>query len=298
MSPDLKQLETFIAVADHGSFKKAAHHLNTTQPNISTRISKLEANLQIQLMERDAGSVRLTTQGIELLKYARDVINSLEQFVLAANQPSLFENTIRLGVTEMIVHTWLRDFLNELKNQYPNVLVELNVDVSFNIDRELGARNLDLAIQNGPFQTLASGTVAIDTYPLIWVASPQLALPIDKPVSKKELCSHPILTQTRNTQLYNEVVAHFSPFKESATRLVPSSSLAAQLQMTVDGMGVATMPEAMVSDELQNGQLQRVNYAWKPEALEFHARYDLERCSSVVRVAAQLACDVAENYSS
>ena len=48
----LKPLETLIWVADLGSFRKAAAHLNTTQPNISTRIAGLEATLGTALMRR------------------------------------------------------------------------------------------------------------------------------------------------------------------------------------------------------------------------------------------------------
>lgn len=54
----LKQLEAFVAVADLGTFRRAAERLNTTQPNISARIAQLEAQMKVSLMERDAGSVR------------------------------------------------------------------------------------------------------------------------------------------------------------------------------------------------------------------------------------------------
>lgn len=51
----LKQLEAFVAVADLGTFRRAAERLNTTQPNISARIAQLEAQMKVSLMERDAG---------------------------------------------------------------------------------------------------------------------------------------------------------------------------------------------------------------------------------------------------
>jgi len=92
-------------VADLGSFRLAAERLNTTQPNISTRISNLEEAIGAKLMERDAGSVRLTAKGKELLEKARQIIRSAETFVDAAGRSHLTESTIRLGVTEMIVHT-------------------------------------------------------------------------------------------------------------------------------------------------------------------------------------------------
>ena len=114
MNFNLKQLEAFVWVSDLGSFRKAADRLNTTQPNISTRISSLENTLNVKLMERDAGSVRLTTKGQELLKHARKVLVQSDEFLSAVNQNTLHNETIRIGVTEMIVHTWLRSFLKRL----------------------------------------------------------------------------------------------------------------------------------------------------------------------------------------
>ena len=60
---NIKQLEAFVHVADQASFRRAAAALNTTQPNISARIASLENSIGQKLMERDSGSVVLTTSG-------------------------------------------------------------------------------------------------------------------------------------------------------------------------------------------------------------------------------------------
>ena len=73
---NFKQIEAFVMVADLGSFRQAAERLNTTQPNISTRISNLEEMIGAKVMQRDAGSVRLTAKGRELLEEARHIIRS------------------------------------------------------------------------------------------------------------------------------------------------------------------------------------------------------------------------------
>lgn len=58
-------------MANLDSFRRAAERLNTTQPNISNRIAQREAQLGVVLMERDAGSVRLTRKGKALPGPAR-----------------------------------------------------------------------------------------------------------------------------------------------------------------------------------------------------------------------------------
>jgi DNA-binding transcriptional LysR family regulator len=288
---NLKQLQAFVWVADLQSFRAAADRLGTTQPNISGRIAALETALGLVLMTRDAGSVTLTAQGRDLLTHARRVLAEADALIAAAGQKALITGSLRLGVTEMIVHSWLRDYLRRLKETYPALAVELTVDLSVNLETMLADRRLDLAIQNAPFTRLVSGAIDLGRYDLVWVASPDLALG----TGQAALCAHPILTHARNTQLFAETAAHFAGAKPPA-RLVPSSNLAACLHMTLDGMGVASLPRAMVGDALARGDLVIVDYGWTPAALHFFARYDGERAARIVADAAQVAVAAARAF--
>ncbi len=293
MNFNLKQLEAFVWVSDLGSFRKAADRLNTTQPNISARIAALETVLNVQLMERDAGSVRLTTKGKELLDYARKILKSGDNLIEAANRAVLFDDVLRLGVTEMVVHTWLREFLKQFKVEYPNVTVEITVDLSANIEKELFEHSIDLAFQSAPFSWKSSGNQKLGSYPFVWIASPTANLPQKSLVSIDELVNYPILTHARGTQPYKEVEQHFMKRRDLPIRLTPSSNLAACIHMAVDGFGVATVPKAMVEKELKSNQLFILDYAWMPQALEFFARYDTEKARPFVAKAAQIAADIS-----
>lgn len=293
MRLNLKQLEAFVWVADLQSFRGAADRLGTTQPNISARIAGLEQALGTVLMTRDAGSVVLTAKGRDLLAHARRVLDATDALIAAADQKALIDGTLRLGVTEMIVHTWLRDYLRRLKETYPKLSVELTVDLSVNLERMLADHRLDLAIQNGPFTRLVTGEIDLGAYGLIWVASASLGLP--PVVSPDDLAAHPILTHARDTHLFAQVADHFAAAKVPV-RLVPSSNLAACLHMTIDGMGVATLPEAMAADALSRGDLVRVGYGWTPTPLHFFARYDVGRTPRVVADAAFVAARAAQAF--
>lgn len=296
MNFSLKQLEAFIWVADLGSFRKAADRLNTTQPNISSRISALEEALKVSLMERDAGSVRLSSKGQELLKHAREVLQKSEDLLIAADQSLLYDGTLRLGVTEMIVHTWLRNFLKSLKDDYPNITVELKVDLSVNLKKELFSRSIDLAFQNGPFQRQTSGSRDLGNYPWVWVASPSLGFDGKCKTSLEELAEHSILTHARDTKAYSDVEEHFVAQRTIKPKLVPSSNLASCLHMTIDGLGIAALPAAMVHKEINAGELVEINYKWTPEPLSFLARYDLQKSPHYVDVAAKLAQSIAGDF--
>jgi DNA-binding transcriptional LysR family regulator len=291
-SLNLKQLEALIWVADLGSFRKAAAHLNTTQPNISTRIARLEAALGTPLMRRDAGSVQMTPKGAEILAQARKTLRAAEALVDIAARPDLIEDRLRLGVTELVACTWLRAFLRRLKAVYPRISVELNVDLSRNLDTELAGNALDLALQNAPFGSAVAGEIGLGSYPYIWVASPEISKEINTDTGVTAV-TVPILTHARHTLAYQELSAHFDGRAGAAARLVPSSSLTSSIHMAVDGMGLAVVPRAMVAAQLAEGSLVALAMDWHPQPLQFAARFHADRAAGFVHQAAALAVQVA-----
>jgi DNA-binding transcriptional LysR family regulator len=292
MTLDLRQILAFLAVADLGSFRRAAERLNTTQPNISARIAKLEGRLGAVLMERDAGSVRLTPRGKALLDPARAVAASVDGFLAAAGDDRLFQDAIRLGVTELVAHTWLRDFLVAMRDRFPNVTVELTVDMSERLSELLQDGDLDLALQSGPFGRAASGSLPLGTAPYLWVAAPGL---VDRTPDAAALARLPILTHARGTRPWRELAAHFRTHRLTP-RLVPSSNLATCLQMTLDRLGIASLPRPMVGAALREGRLVEIGYPWRQDDLRFEARFDADRAAPWLAQAARLAQRIARAH--
>ena len=292
----LKQLEAFVWVADLGSFRKAASHLNTTQPNISARISGLEGTLGIVLMERDAGSVRLTTKGQEVLHAARRVLRQSEDLITIAERPDLMQDRLRLGVTELVASTWLHPYLRQLKEAYPGISVELTVDLSRNLDRAVDSHELDLAIQTAPFGSTATGIIELGQYPYVWVANPAIAVVLRGPQTVGDLTAHNVLTHARHTQSFLELSDHTDKAGISKARFVPSSSLSACLQMAVEGMGVALVPSAMCAKDIAAGRLIVLDVDWTALPLRVAARYHAEKVARFVSDAAQIALKIADDH--
>lgn len=295
MKINFKQLEAFVAVAELSSFRRAAEKLDTTQPGISSRISGLEAQLGITLLERDSASVRLTPIGKNLLPKARSVLQSMDSFVVAAGKEHLFEGRLRLGVTEMIVHSWLGKFLNSFKSRFTNIDVELTVDLSSSLSTALENRSIDLALQSGPFPRKTNGCVELGQADLIWVCAPELDCRDDNNLSLESLAKVPVLTHAKGTLPFEQLQNHLAQSK-AQVRLVPSSHLAACLQMTREGIGIACLPEVMVRAELDAGTLVRLTYPWTPDPLEFCARFDAESAAAYVSEAASLAGATARDF--
>ncbi|HID67672.1 MAG TPA: LysR family transcriptional regulator [Roseibacterium sp.] len=286
-----KQLEAFASVVDSGSFRRAAEVLGTTQPNISTRIATLENVLGIVLMHRDAGSVRLTEKGETLLLAARKVLLAGEDFLEIAGRRDLIDDRLRLGVTELVACTWLHDFLREFKTLYPAIRVELDVNLSAEVEKDLVAGQLDLALQTGPFSRKMAGSLALGRYRYGWVAAPELAL--GETPDFAALFAHPVLSHGRHTRASAALAGHARTQGLAVNQIVHSSSLTSCLAMALDGMGPALLPRPMYCTDVAAGRLVEFDCGWTPETLEFFARYDPLRVPHFVQTAAELAVDVS-----
>lgn len=285
----LKQLEAFAFVVDTGTFRAAATALGTTQPNISARIKALEVALNVSLLTRDAGSVGLTVDGEKLLLKARDVLWAGERLIEEAGRQELIEETLRLGVTELVACTWLQGFLRSMKKTYPKLRIQLEVDLSTAIDRRLTEGHLDLALQTGPFKSKTFAKDALGEEHYCWVANSNLIRNVSSAPSLPELFNMTILTHAKHTQacaaLHNLVSTHGL----RGERIVHSSALSACVPMVLEGLGVALLPERLVEAEVAAGNLHIVDADWHPEPLSFFARYDPARAALYVKTAAQIA---------
>ena len=296
MKINFKQIEAFVWVTDLQSFRRAAERLNTTQPNISARIVNLEQALGITLMERDAGSVRLTAKGNEMLTEARRILRATEKFIDTAGRASQVASTIKLGVTEMIANTWLQQFLRAVRERYPNLNIELTVDLSANLKTELFSRSIDIAFQNGPFARTTSGQEDLGKFPFVWVGSPDLPVTKMQAPTMQDMLSVPILAHSRSAKQFPEIEAHFNGKggkHEKCAKLVASSSISPCIHMAIERMGITAIPAAMACKYLDEGQLALINYHWVPEPLEFLARYDANATPAVVANIARLASEIA-----
>lgn len=285
----LKQLEAFAFVVDCGTFRAAASALGTTQPNISARINALEVALNVTLLIRDAGSVRLTVDGEKLLKKTRAVLWAGEALIEEAGRQELIEETLRLGVTELVACTWLQPFLRLMKDAYPKLRIQLEVDLSTAIDGRLMEGQLDLALQTGPFKSkmFASDPLGQELY--CWVGHPDIVEKLSDKPSLPELFDRTVLTHAKHTQAcaaLHEMAAAQGLRRE---RIVHSSALSACVPMVLEGLGVALLPERLVQGEILADDLHKIDADWLPDPLAFFARYAPARSALYVEKAARIA---------
>ncbi|QIE57432.1 LysR family transcriptional regulator [Pikeienuella piscinae] len=291
-SINLKQLEAFVAVVDFGTFRNAAAHLGTTQPNISARIAALESGIDALLMRRDAGSVTLTEKGRTLLPAARRVLWSAEAFLEEAHRTDLIADKLRLGVTEIVAGAWLNAYLRRLREVYPSLTVELTVNLSREIERDLASGDLDLSLQTAPFAIDMPSAIELGEYEYNWVAAPFVADEFSSPLSLADAMESAVLMHAKHTTASVELLEAARLRGLRTDRVVHSNSLASCIQMAVDGLGLALAPRALTARLVSRGELHVMPSDWRPSPLRIFARYDDRRAPRFVAAAARLAAEV------
>lgn len=173
---DFKALETFLWVVNLGSFRGAAQKLNTTQPAISQRIAQLEHEMGVRLLQRDRRMASPTTAGRQMLVYAEKLIGLRSEMMAAVGDRSAMRGVLRLGVAETIVHTLLTRLIKHVNISYPNLSLEIEVDITPNLNARLQAQEIDLAFVLGPLSTSNIRNRVLCDYPVGFLASPSLGL--------------------------------------------------------------------------------------------------------------------------
>ncbi|MBX2799991.1 MAG: LysR family transcriptional regulator [Myxococcales bacterium] len=173
---ELTQLETFVAVARHGSITRAAEVVHLSQPAVSAQIKTLEERLGLALFERTSRGMRLTADGERLLPQAEHTLGAhralLDQAAHLRQRPS---GPVRLGVDANTPTAALGPWLSRLADRHPEVEVSVQQAISRDVVQGILAGELDAGVFNAhgePDARLA--TTEVTRFGLVLVAPTHL----------------------------------------------------------------------------------------------------------------------------
>lgn len=142
------ELRIFREAAYEKSVSRAAEKMGYVQSNITAHIHNLEEELGTQLFIRHSKGVSLTDDGKQLLSYADQVINLLDN---AKNSFAKNLPTLRIGATQTLAAHRLPLWLSVFKKQYPQVNLSVSTDTQINLIQSVSDNNLDCAFVNTEF---------------------------------------------------------------------------------------------------------------------------------------------------
>ena len=228
-----------------------------------------------------------------MMVYAEKLIGMRSEMLAAVGDRSAMRGVLRLGVAETIVHTWLPQLINSVNQAYPNLSLEIEVDITSNLRARLLAQEIDLAFVLGPLSVPTVRNRMLCDYPIGFLASPSLGLGKRK-LTVSELAKFPIITFPRKTQPYEIVRSLFSRPDLPPVRLHASTSLATVRHMAVEGLGIAVIPTAIVEGEIADKRLQLLSTDLQMAPLTFTASWLASPDTVAVERVAELAARLAQ----
>lgn len=142
-----RQLKTFLAVARHGNFTRAASEANLAQSSLSDQMQSLEEELGVQLFERSRQGVTLTPAGETLKAYAEGILALNDEAMAAVRAAAQVEKqTLTIGTLETIAAEKLAPFLSHFREAHADIGLTLKIGGSGELQRRLEDGSIDLAV--------------------------------------------------------------------------------------------------------------------------------------------------------
>lgn len=142
---DWSSVQSFTAVAEHGSLSAAARALDSSQPTLSRHISALEAQIGARLFERSRGGMDLTQAGLDLMEHAIQMADAAARFsVVSEGQSVDLGGTVRITASQIVATYLLPNVLAKLRQAHPEITIEL---VASDTSENLLRREADIALR-------------------------------------------------------------------------------------------------------------------------------------------------------
>lgn len=176
---DVDQLRTFVAIADSGSFTRAAAAVHKTQSAVSMQMKRLEERLGRPVFERDGRASKLNHDGERLLDFARRIVRLNRECVASFADTDLV-GRVRLGLPDDYAERYLPDILSTFSRSNPRAEVTVVCEPTPFLVEEMRAGELDLAIITHVDGMAASEVVRVEQ--LLWVTSSRHGVHEEDPV--------------------------------------------------------------------------------------------------------------------
>ncbi|MCL5271758.1 MAG: LysR family transcriptional regulator [Gammaproteobacteria bacterium] len=244
MSLDTVTLQCFLAVADTGSFTKAAEKVGRTQSAISQQIAKLELITEKPLFNRGK-SLSLTTDGELFLGYARKIFELHREALDRFKEPEL-EGEIRFGLPEDFATMVLSDVLVDFSRLHPRVILNVECDLTLNILNRFAQGKSDLVLLKTHQPETLPKAVNVWSEAVEWIGKPDFFSSFDK---------NSIIPLVLSPQpcVYRENVIQTLQKAGVRWRLVYSSpSYAGKMAAVKAGLGITAIQRTMIPGYLES----------------------------------------------
>ena len=226
---DLDQLKTFVAIAESGSFTRAAAAVYKTQSAVSMQMRRLEERIGKPIFVRDGRASKLTEEGERLLGYARRMVRLSDETLCAFDDDGL-SGSVRLGTPDDYADRFLPEILARFARSNPRVEVSVVCEPSLTLMDMARRAELDLAI------VTACGEMATEVVrqePLFWVASNAHRIEEEEEVVPLALSKPPCVWRAAGLEALTSIGRKYRVLYTSGNSTAISAAVLAGLAVSV-----------------------------------------------------------------
>lgn len=278
-------IHVFMLVAREGSFTKAALKLGVAQSGISRTVRELEARVGVQLLTRSTRRLSLTQAGEQLYRSAQSSFQSLDQgLAMLAHFRDTPSGTVRINASQHAIDKLLLPKLAIFKQRYPDIRLELISESRF---VDIISEQFDAGIRLGG--NVGEGMIAVRITPdmeMVAVATPEHFSRYGFPQSPAELGAHPCIAyQFADGSLYHwELWDEGKMLKHKPQGQWVFSDSYMEVAAARLGLGLAYVPEELVAEDLDRGNLIRALKMYSHRFAGLHLYYPHRNVSPALRM--------------
>ncbi|CAM8032185.1 DNA-binding transcriptional regulator, LysR family [Atlantibacter hermannii] len=276
MFKQLQDMALFALVAERGSFTAAANEAGLPKSSVSLRISQLEQQVGLRLLNRTTRKINLTFAGERYLVHCREMIDASERAEFALQR--LRDNPsgrLRITCPAGIGATLLARMNTQFQRCYPEVMLEVSVSDEL-ID--LVESGYDVALRTGKPQDSSLIGRMIRHSPRILAASPAYLDSHPAIEHPSQLAEHQCIVH----RAWNEWVLQKGDdyFRCTLPRLHTTDNLLYARECAMEGAGITLLPSFLMGTSLTSGILKRVLPDWEPEGNDLYLVYPSRKLNS------------------
>jgi DNA-binding transcriptional LysR family regulator len=259
---ELLQLEHFLAVAEEGTFTRAAERVGRSQPAISQSIKKLEEEVGMALFSRDLQEVSLTEAGKSLMVYARRMLSARDNAMRTLGSlKHLSTGTLNIASHESAANYLLPAALRHYLSAFPDIKVGIYRSRLTEIPRQVLDREMHVGfVKEAPaFNELTSVPVHADE--MVLVASPSHPLAGRAAVTIKDLEGQPFVLHRLCSTTEKKILRLFEQHHVRCRIVAEVRSFENIKSLVQEDVGLAIVPNVTVKQEIAAGTLMRVKVA-------------------------------------
>ncbi|MDR9760678.1 LysR family transcriptional regulator [Rhizobium redzepovicii] len=273
---DLNDIAVFVTVARYGSFSRAAHSLGMPVSTVSRKVTSLEEQLGVTLLQRTTRKLSLTAQGSAYFDQCSEPLSHLidaEQALTETQRKP--EGLLKISVPVIFGQEVFYEFVSTFLKTYPEIRIDLFVT---NLFLDLIAENIDLGIRFGELKDSSIVAQRLGKSVRYLVAAPDYMKGRAPPSKPEDLKDHQcVLLNGRNGEAEWHLVNGRKSVRQQVSGPVSSRDFEAVSAFTYRGHGIGLLPSTYCDDQIRRGELIRLLPDWSSEEIFVHAVYPTRR---------------------